>query len=167
MARPASGLVFFITLMSSLILTVYATNKIQDITTPIGINAASSIIAKCLAPLSSAVFGKPELQPACSVEEFSSYSAEALMQLDEKQINSLPPSYFESLKIEQAIPLSPTFIKNLGKEQAMAVPKSVEDALSAKSRKILKKIKRQPGPIARAIIMTLSGFTAFVIFKYS
>ena len=167
MSHRLASLLIIVALASTLILSVFASNKLQEVPLPVGINGPSSIISKCLAPLSSIIFGKPELQPVCSAEEFSGYSAEELMQLNGKEIKSLPPSYFESLKIDQAIPLSPTFINNLKKEQAMAFSKSAEKVLPEKSRKLLKKIKRKPGPIARAVIMILSALTAFLIFKYS
>lgn len=160
-------LLIIVALASTLILSVFASNKLQEVPLPIGINGPASIISKCLAPFSLMIFGKPELQPICSAEAFSDYSAEELMQLNGIQIKSLPPSYFESLKIEQAIPLSPTFINNLEKKQAMAFSKSAEKVLPHKSRKLLQKIKRKPGPVARAVIMTLSALTAFLIFKYS
>lgn len=124
-----------------------------------------SILSKCLAPFAS-YFWKPS-EPFCSVKEFSGYSAEQLMKLNGKQLASLPSNYFESLKIEQAAPLSPGFITQLQKDQAKAFPKEAADVLHPKSRKILNKIKRKPGPIARAIIMSLSAVTAFIIFKYS
>lgn len=89
------------------------------------------------------------------------------MKLDGKQISSLPASYFESLKLEQAAPLSPGFITQLQREQALAFPKEAADVLNSKSRKMLKKIKNKPGPVARAVIMLVSALTAFVIFKYS
>ena len=165
--RAAAGSWLFTALVCSLILSVFAADKVKDISSPAGIDAASSIISKCLAPLSSIVFSKPYEQPICSAEEFSSFNVEDLMKLGKKQIRSLPPNYFESLKIEQAAALSATFINNLNKEQAMAVPKSIEEALPSASRKLLNKIKKQPGPMARAVIMTLSALTAFIIFKYS
>lgn len=124
-----------------------------------------SLFAKCLAPLAS-YFWKPS-EPVCSINEFTNYSADDLMKLDGKQISSLPASYFESLKLEQAAPLSPGFITQLQREQALAFPKEAADVLNSKSRKMLKKIKNKPGPVARAVIMLVSALTAFVIFKYS
>lgn len=167
MARCAFFLLFVAALANTLILSVFAANKLEEVAPPVGINVASSIISKCLAPISSIIFSQSDLPPICSANQFSGYSAEELMKLDGKQIKSLPASYFESLKIEQAIPLSPTFINNLKKDQAMAFSKNVEQALSDKSRKLLQKIKRKPGPIARTVIMTLSALTAFLVFKYS
>jgi hypothetical protein len=166
-AHRAKILLFAFAFASSLILSVFASKKLDDVTHPVGFNTASSIISKCLAPFSSVLFGQSNIQPICSAKEFSGYSAEELMKFDVKQIKSLPPSYFKYLKIEQAIPLSPTFINNLEKDQAIAFAKNVEDALPDKSRKLLQKIKRRPGPIARAIIMTLSALIAYLVFKYS
>lgn len=165
--RHVAGSWLSVALFCSLVLSIFATNKVNDVSSPAGIDAASSIITKCLAPLSSMVFSKPYEQPICSIQEFSSFSAEKLMKLDKTQIRSLPPSYFKSLKIEQAMPLSATFISTLNKEQAMAFPESIEEALPKTTRKLLNKIKRKPGPFARAVIMTLSALTAFIIFKYS
>ena len=133
------------------------------------VNPVPSILAKCLAPLSSLSWmtERPKTLPFCSAEEFKSYPAEKLMKMDSKQISSLPASYFESLRIDQAAPLSPRFITQLHKEQAMAIPREIAQVLPQKSRKALKKIKNKPGPIARAVLMGLSGIAAFVIFKYS
>ena len=127
---------------------------------------ATVLFTKCLAPFNSAKFNLPT-PPICSAEEFYSYDGNDLMRMDGKQIGSLPPSYFESLRIEQASRLEASFIRKLGKEQALAFTMEAESALPANSRKVLKKIKKKPGPVARAIIMGLSAATAFIIFKYS
>lgn len=166
MAYRVINLVFTLALLNNLFLAAFASTKFQDIdiSSPV---IASSIISKCLAPLSKVLFGETQTQPVCSVKEFTRYSAETLMQLNQKQINSLPPGYFKHLKIEQASLLSPSFIGNLKKEQAMSFPSEMEKVLPEKSRKLLGKIKNKPGPIARAVIMTLSAFTAFIVFKYS
>mgnify|MGYP001809725729 CR=1 FL=1 len=167
MVHRAYFLLFFAAFTGTLIFPVFAATKLEEIPAPGGLNVASSIFSRCLAPLSSLILGKSEMQPICSANEFSGYSGEEMMKLDGKEIKSLPASYFASLKIAQAAPLSPTFIGHLNKDQAMAFPKTAEEALSDKSRKILQKIKRKPGPTARAAIMALSALTAFLVFKYS
>ena len=128
---------------------------------------ATMLFTKCLAPLKS-VFSLTEFresEPVCSAEEFSTFNGAELMNL--KDISSLPPSYFESLRSEQASQLTSSFINQLGKEQALAFPREAIVALPANSRKLLNKIKRKPGPVARAVIMGFSAVTAFIIFKYS
>lgn len=127
-------------------------------------SGSSSILS--LEPFVSKLW-KLDVPPVCTAEEFSAYTAETLMKMNSKQINSLPASYFESLKIEQAAPLSPSFITQLHKDQAMAFSSEVASVLPKNSLKILNKIKKRPGPIARAVIMSLSAITAYVIFKYS
>lgn len=165
MARPSSLFFALFGILSLALITVSATGKLENVAFP----DATMFFTKCFAPLSSVfsvgMFHKPE--PVCSAEEFSSYAGYDLMKLDGKQIGSLPPSYFESLKIGQATQLGAPFINRLGKEQAMAFTKEAEAALPRDSRKVLNKIKKKPGPVARGIILALSGVTAFIIFKYS
>lgn len=165
MAR--AGIYVFI-LGALAILSVFAAGKLEDISSPGSINVASTLISKCLAPFATVFTQKaPKEQPVCSAEEFRSFSTEDLLKLGPKQICSLPPRYFESLRSDQAAQLPVQFIGNLGKEQVAAFSKEAVHALPIHSRKLLQKIKTRPGPIARAIIMTLSALTAFIIFKYS
>lgn len=165
MTRPTSLFFAVFGALSLALTAVSATAKLDHATFP----EATMIFTKCLAPLSSVfgvdMFHTPE--PACSAEEFSSFAGDDLMKMNGKQIGSLPPTYFESLKSEQAAHLKAPFINQLAKEQAMAFTKEAADALPKDSRKVLNKIKNKPGPVARGIILGLSAVTAFIIFKYS
>ena len=129
--------------------------------------SATMLFTKCLAPLKSLFSVSGVIAPVCSAKEFSAYGGGELMAMDGKQIGSLLPSYFESLRSEQAAQLGASFINQLGKDQALAFSKTAEAALPANARKLLKKIKKRPGPVARVVIMSLSAITAFIIFKYS
>lgn len=130
-------------------------------------------VIKCMVPLTSSwLFSKmmPEnekTQKVCTPAEFKGFSAQELMQMDTKQVKSLPPSHFESLRTEQAKSLTPAFLRRLNRHQLLAFSQKAEAAMSEDCRKILKQIKKAPGPMARGIILTLSGLTAYILFKYS
>lgn len=161
--RPTS-LLFGILLGISVL--VSGTEKSESFTFP----EATLLFQTCLAPLKSvlngAIFAKVD-EPVCSAQEFSVFGGDELMKMDGSQINSIPPSYFESIKSNQVTRIETSFINQLGKEQAMAFSKDAVKALPVDSRKLLNKIKKRPGPVARGIILALSALTAFIIYKYS
>jgi hypothetical protein len=168
-ALARANAIMYVFILSALaMLSVFATGKLENISSPGSANMASALLTKCLAPFATVFTNTAvEKQPFCNAEEFKGLNSEELLKLGPHQISALPSRYFESLRVDQLSELSVQFIGQLGKEQAMAFSKEAIDALPANSRKLLQKIKTRPGPMARAVIMLLSAFTAFIIFKYS